>query len=810
MRLTTLKQATLVQADHTRMVFTGSRGEQLAISVLDNDLIRVEHLPDGQRRMDRTWMITGKNDDMPRQGRSRDDLSPFPCPGFAHEYDARTNILISTSRLRITCALESDDGFHLTWADNNDRIFAQDLPKRAYAYDRAGQTIYHYMRRRSDEHYFGFGERSGPLDKSGMRMRMVNLDAMGYNAETGDPLYKHIPFYITYIPELKIAYGLFYDNLSNTVFDMGKEIDAFMGYYRYYMAEDGDLDYYLIYGPTIDAVVQKFAGLTGYPTLPPRWSLGYLGSTMSYTEAPNSQEQLKQFVALCQKNDIPCDMFHMSSGYTTDSRGIRYVFTWNSDKIPDPQGMVDDFHRAGIRLAPNIKPYLLTSHPDYAKVESQQAFILSAEEDRPEITSFWSGGPFESGDGAYIDFTSSGYDWWKTQIKTVLLNYGIDAIWNDNNEFEIWDDAARCAGFGRPIPISQARPLQTLLMARASYEALQEQRPDTRPFVLSRAGSPGLQRYAQTWSGDNETSWHTLRYNIPMGLGLSLSGIPNTGHDVGGFHGPRPDPELFARWVQNGIFHPRFTIHSWNTDGTVNEPWMHPEVLDIVREAINFRYQLIPYLYALLVNSHRTGQPIIRPLVYHFPDDPRCVTESFDFMLGPNLLVESVLEAGARSRTVYLPAGVGWWDFYSGQQYSGGSTLEAEAPLDRIPLFVPEGGMIPLGKRMRHTKEQPDDMRRVLAFPHHAQGRSTFTLIDDDGISLGYQRGEVAEIAIDMQTTKDAITITMHPVRGGYRPAYAHVDFILPRGETRPVRADTGEQARVKGGRQVMTLQLIT
>ena len=311
---------------------------------------------------------------------------------------------------------------------------------------------------------------------------------------------------------------------------MDSELDAYHGRFRYYQADDGDLDYYLIYGPSIAQVVEKFSALIGRPILPPRWSLGYLGSTMTYTEAPDAQEQLKRFVALCDEHRIPCDLFHLSSGYTLDPNEKRNVFTWNRQRIPDPKAMVENFARAGIKLSPNIKPALLLTHPRYAEVAAFGGFIKQAESDAPEIITFWGGA------GSYLDFTNSQTcEWWKRNVREQLLEYGIISTWNDNNEFEVWDDEARCDGFGEAIPIGLARPLQTLLMVRASYEAQKAFRPDERPYVLSRSGCPGIQRYAQTWSGDNTQSWETLKYNIPMGLGLSLSGAPNTGHDVGGF-----------------------------------------------------------------------------------------------------------------------------------------------------------------------------------------------------------------------------------------------------------------------------------
>ncbi len=768
------------------IVLRGGRGERWQITALDHDLIRVQHFPDGQPRLDRTWAVVGPDGDVPREGRRRDDLSPFPLPGCAIER-VEDAIRLQTAKLRLDIALERPG---IIWRLPDGTPFARDLRARAYAYDVEDGSVYHYLERRLDEHYYGFGERSGPLDKQGMRFRMVNVDALGYNAETSDPLYKHIPFYITFVPELNVAYGLFYDNPATTIFDLGKEIDAFWGYYRYYRAAGGDLDYTLIFGPTLDAVVTRFARLTGLPVLPPRWALGYLGSTMAYTEAPDAQAKLAQFVADCHRYDIPCDLFHLSSGYTSGKDGKRYVFTWNRERVPDPKAMVTTFHDAGIRLAANIKPYLLRTHPRYAEVEAMGGFIRSASGDGPQPAMFWSGGAFEAGEGAYIDFTSeAGYRWWQQQATAQLLEYGIDLLWNDNNEFEIWDDAARCAGFGTELPVGLARPVQTLLMGRASFEAAAAHRPGQRVFILTRAASVGLQRYAQTWSGDNETSWHTLRYNIPMGLGLSLSGMPNCGHDVGGFHGPGPDAELLVRWVWNGIFHPRFTIHSWNTDGTITSPWMHPEVLPIIRDAIRFRYRLIPYLYTLLFEAAQTGRPIIRPLVYHFPQDPRCRTESFDFLLGDSLLVASVLEPGARTRAVYLPAGVSWCDFHTGQWYQGGQTVTVDAPLERAPLFVRAGGMIPMGKVMRFVGELPDDYRQIFAFPHPGGGDSVFALIEDDGVSLDYRNGGYTSLRLEMRATAGGIVFNIHPPAGNYPLPYNEIEVVLPAGETRPLTA---------------------
>lgn len=790
MRLTTLTQVHLQETQSHTLTFVGARGERFCVSVLENDLIRVQMFPEGTPRLDRTWTVVGKDGDVPREGRARDDLSRYTLPAFTREI-ADERIRIETTQLRLDITLNE---LMLSWSDLCGNTFAADLNEGAYAYDRAGRAIWHYMERRLDEHYYGFGERTGPLDKGGTRMRMLNLDSLGYDAEKTDPLYKHFPFYITFVPDLQIAYGLFYDNLATTTFDLGRELDAYHGRYRYYQADDGDLDLYFIYGPSIAEVVEKFSALIGRIVLPPRWTLGYLASTMTYTESDDAQEQLKQFIALCREHRIPCDAFHISSGVTMiDDQ--RHVFYWNPQRIPDPRELSREFREAGMHLALNIKPCLLTTHPRYEEVKALGGFVREAESDEPHVTTFW------GGRGSYIDFTNpAGYEWWQARVKDCVLDYGIEATWNDNNEYEIWDDEARCAGFGKPIRVSLLRSVQTLLMNRASYEAQCAFAPHLRPYLISRSGCPGVQRYAQMWSGDNYTSWNTLRYNIPMGLGMSLSGAPNIGHDVGGFFGFKPEPELFVRWVQNGIFHPRFTIHSWHLDCTVNEPWMYPEVLPIIRETIEFRYRLIPYLYSLLFDAARTGRPIIRPMVYEFPYDEHTHTESFDFMLGPNLLVASVLEDGARTRAVYLPRDVEWYDFYTGARYEGGQTIVADAPLERIPLFVRAGGMIPVGKVMRHVGAEPDDLRQAYVFPHSKSGQGAFTLIEDDGITLNYQRGEFTEVTLQVIAEPNEIALTVN-ARGNFPLPYSSIEFILPQGETRRVKA-RGEEWRDEQGRR--------
>ena len=660
----------------------------------DNAQIQVEFLTEKiahfyrkeatQKVMDNTFSVVNQVGEGPAGGQLRDQLD-WPSRPHVKVEEFDKGVRLASSEMSFHLDLQNLIG---EWKSPQTEVFATDLKTGAYASDPEGKTLWHYMVRDPQEMYFGLGEKSGVLNKAERRWRFMNTDAMGYDAELTDPLYKHIPFVIVYNPKTQVSYGVFYDNLSESVLDLGTEVHAYHGPYRYWQAADGALDYYMIYGPTIKDVVRQFIQLTGKMILPPQWTLGYLGSTMSYTDSDNAQEELKDFGVQCEKHDIPCDLFHLSSGYTSMG-DKRYVFHWNREKIPDPQQMVDDFHAKGMKLSANVKPYLLNEHPRYEEAREQGLFVQQRANDMPEVSYFW-------GDhGSLLDFTNpKTVKWWQENLKDQLFKYGIDSIWNDNNEYYSDDDEARCHGFGRGLNLGQLRPLMSFLMTRASFEAQKDFFQVQNPFLISRSGCAGLQRYAQTWTGDNFTSWKSLKYNIPMGLGLGLSGIANYGHDIGGFAGGKPDPELFVRWVQCGIYNPRFCIHSWNDDQTVNEPWMYPEVLPVIRDTIKWRYKLIPFLYTLFEESHRTGDPINRPLFYDYEQDPKAFERDFEFMLGRDVLVAPVFEPGARSRQVYLPKDErpeSWVHWQTQKVYASGEEVEVPAPLEECPIFVREG-----------------------------------------------------------------------------------------------------------------------
>ena len=764
-----------MEQDGNCLVFKSPQGHVAHVFVLEADIVRVMLLPAGQLNFPRTWAIAPGQEDVVREGRDRFDLSGFALPAFALTQTAET-VCVDTGAIRLTIQLK---GFFCQWETQVDGVWqfaAQDRYTQSYNFGWWDEKVYHYLKREADELYFGLGERAGEANRMGQSYRMCNVDPMGYSARTTDPLYKHIPFYLTYKKNSKVTFGLFYDTLADCTFNMGKELDNYHGHYRYFVADHGDLDYYFIAGQDMGTVSRRYTWLTGRPAFTPKWGMGYSGSTMTYTDAPNAQERMNEFIDGCQKHDILCDSFHLSSGYTSIGPK-RYVFNWNTDKFPDPKGFVQHYLNHGVKLIPNIKPCLLRDHPRFEEAREKNLFIHEAD-GSPAYVQFW------DETGAYLDFTNpEAYDWWKARVTDALLEYGIPSTWNDNNEFEIWSDKPQINGFGSPRRAAEAKPLHTLLMIKASSEAQRTHAPAQRPFLISRSGAAGMQRYVQTWSGDNYTNWETLRYNIKMGVSLAMSGVSNTGHDIGGFSGPKPDPELFLRWVQHGIFLPRFSIHSWNDDKTVNEPWMYPEITPHIRELIKFRYKLIPYLYDLLWRSHSKYEPMIRPTFYDFPEDAKCFEENDDMMLGGKLLVASVVEADKRDRAVYLPQGANWYDYWSGDFYTGGQTITVPADWDRPPLLVREGAVLPMNIAEQHFAK-PADERAFAVFPLKGEGETQDEFFEDDGESEAYRQGQYGLWRVSVKASAEQLTISVEAA-GQCAPQAKEMTLQLPAQETR-------------------------
>jgi len=782
----------LTEQARGRVTLTADTGAVAHLFVPEDDIARLLLLADGTIKSPPSWAIAPGADDIGEPGRDRMDMAGFTCPDFRVSRGDGV-LMVETARLRISIRLH---GLHCRWEQRDGdgwRLMAADRPTQAYDFGWWDGRVHHYAARQPGERFYGLGDRAGDCDRAGRSFRLTNLDPMGYDAEHSDPLYKSIPYVLVADNDSR-CHGAFYDSVADVAFDFGRELDNYHGPYRHMAADAGDLDLWMIAGPDPLAVTRRFTWLTGRPALMPRWSLGYSGSTMSYTDAADAAAQMAGFLDKLAEHDLGCTSFHLSSGYTSIA-DKRYVFHWNREKFPDPAAFVASYAGAGIQLVPNIKPALLRSHPRYEEVAAAGLFVGDAA-GAPVEAQFWDEA------GSYVDFTNpAAAAWWRDQVRSALLDQGMVATWNDNNEYEIWDARARFAGFGEPRPAADMRPVQPLLMTRASRHAQAEAMPGRRPYVVTRSGMAGLQRYAQTWTGDNRTEWKTLRYNARMAISLALSGVSNSGHDVGGFAGPAPSPELLVRWIQAGVLMPRFSIHSWNDDRTVNEPWMYPAVLPAIHRLMALRQTLVPFFYDLLHRYHADYEPMVRPTWLDFPDDAEAWEESDEHLLGPDLLVATVMEQSAETRTVRPPAGAEWIDLWTGARIAGGAATVLAAPLDGPPPLLARAGSAMLVDLAKGGWRPEPYQRGVWLFPPR-EGSFAWSAVEDSGdgdgpIDRWYLTGtaEPARIIIDIRRDGPGCC------------GDTAMTLLLPRGEERPLVVNGGiGTAVVHEGRRGMTL----
>ena len=731
-----------------------SNDYQLQLDMLEPWLCRVAIVPTDANFVANSWMAGPPDVPMPWQGRDRLDTSGFSCPstrlsdsstlpeGVAGQLSSKNlQVNVQAAPLAIT--------IYRTSSDSTQAILI-DRPMAAYRALPQRGLVQHAQTRESNDLHLGLGDKAGELDRTGKRFRCLQTDALGYNAQTSDPLYKHVPWIIVGNNE-KGYCGVFYDTFSETNIDLGAEHSNYHDHYRSVESYDRALIYYVVEGPSLADVSRRFQLLVGKPHLQPRWAMGFAHTSMHLADDDNAQRVMLDFADQCQRRNMPISAIHSGSGYTTRDDGRRYVFTWNTKKFPDRDAFFASLENAGLHTCANIKSVLLCEHPLFDEVASFGGFIKDAK-GAPAIEMFW-GGP-----GASLDFTHpETVKWWQRGVTEQVLGAGFSATWNDNNECEIWDEQAVVHGFGQSLRAMDVRPIQALLMVRASFEATIAHEPDKRPYTITRAGPVGIARYAQTWSGDNRTSWHTLQWNLANGLSMSLSGLPFVGHDIGGFDGPKPSAELLCRWVEMMCLHPRAVMNSWKPDeiNPATLPWMHAQVESKIRDVLTLRYHFLPWLYHLSWCSHTQGTPSIAPMMLYYSDDA-CVNDHSQFMVGEQVLVAPVTVAGDNQRRVYLPdAPAGWYaytaDHDSAVHYDAGQSIVVDAPIGQLPLFVRGGSVIPIATGWDAAKPHDASSVCLTVYVTKESGEISEKLFFDDGESWAYQNDDASLLQVDAQ-----------------------------------------------------------
>lgn len=622
-----------------------------------------------------------------------------------------------------------------------------------------------------DEKFYGLGENTAHLNKRSYSFEMWNTDDPSPHNEGFSKLYKSIPFTITLGTD--ICYGLFFDNPNKAVFDMGKENSA----YYFYGTDNGELDYYFIYGETPKEVLKGYTDLTGTTPLPQLWSLGYQQCRWSY----HNKKRLNEIAETMRENDIPCDVLYLDIDYMDGYR----VFTIDKNKFPDFNEMTDELKKKGFKVVTIIDPGV-KKDDNYSVYREgiEKGYFAVDKAGTPYINKVW------PGESAYPDFTDKKVrDWWAENQK-FLIDAGVSGVWNDMNEPASFNgplpDEVYFKNDGHPTDHRSAHNVYGQLMSKASYEGWYNH-TNKRPFVITRACYAGIQKYSTVWTGDNQSYWEHLRLSVPMLLSLGMSGVSFAGTDVGGFSHDCT-PELLSRWVQLGCFTPLFRNHS--CAGTRDqEPWAFDEkTLDINRKYIKLRYKLIPYIYDLFREGEKSGLPIMRPLMLEFPDDINTHEINDQFMAGESILVAPILQQGQHFRAVYLPEGE-WYDYWTGEKHSGKSTIVKDAPLDVCPIFIKSGSIIPNYPAMHYIGEKKTEHLILDIYP----GKGNYTHYMDDGESFNYRNGEYNSYHFNVCDNEIEIAVGTL----GYKEKYSSFTLILK--ETRKAYWN-GSEVEIKNG----------
>jgi len=564
-----------------------------------------------------------------------------------------------------------------------------------------------------------------------------------------------------------LCWGLYLHSSCYSGFDVGAEREDTLALFTL----GGELDYFVFAGPTPAAVVEQLTRLTGRPALPPLWAMGYHQSRWSYASDADVRGVAHGF----RSRQIPLDAIHIDIDYMDGFR----VFTWGRERFPDPQGTVAALHAEQVRAVtivdPGVKKDLSGGYAVADEGLAGRHFVHGPD-----------GEPFSGwvwpGESLFPDFCRDATRSWWGEHHAALTELGVDGIWCDMNEPAIVDRPFSERGANdHPIPLAsrhgeagealhtETHNLYGHLMARATNEGLARLRPERRPWVLTRSGFVGTQRWAASWMGDNSAWWEHLEMSLPQLASMGLCGSPHVGVDIGGFY-DNSSPELFARWFELGTFYPFMRGHK-NCRTRVHEPWaLGPEVEAIARAAIERRYRLLPYLYTLAHRAHRSGEPIWRPLFYDFPDTPELHQIEDQVMIGPQLMIAPVYQPGVRRRLIELPPGT-WYDFHTGAEVTGSHGKRAwiaDAPLGTIPILVRGGSILPLGNVRQSTAESLAELTLEVYPDPDAGGR--WTLIEDEGEGFGYRDGRLAETDFELERLTPGHLLRISARRGGYDP----------------------------------------
>jgi len=739
-------------------------GLVLRVTALRDDVLRVRASQNGDFTVDESWAV-------------------LAGPRAASVTVTPENTGFRTKALRVSF----DSRMRLTVSDLAGHVLQQD--DRPLEYHGSSFRLYKTMA--PTEHFFGLGDKPGPLDRRNQAFTNWNTDAFGWQEST-DPIYKSIPFFLSWNQGRVL--GVLFDNTWRASFDFGKES---AGAYSF-GAPGGPVDYYLLYGPNPKQVVEDYSWLTGPTPIPPLWSLGFQQSRYSYYP----EAKVREIANRLRADRIPADAIYLDIDYQQNNR----PFTVNRERFPAFEQMIKDLAKQHIHTVA-ITDLHIAMLPDagYAPYNSGIAgdHFVKNPNGSTYVAKVW------PGDSVFPDFTrQQTRAWWGSLYKSFVSD-GIAGFWNDMNEPAIFGVATKTMpddiqhridepGFNkRTASHLEIHNVYGMENSRATYDGLRTLQPNVRPFVLTRASYAGGQRYAATWTGDNSSTWNHLRLTAPMLENLGLSGFALSGADVGGFAGS-PQPDLLTKWLELAAFQPIDRDHT-ATGTNDQEPWVDgPEQETIRRHYIEERYKLMPYLYTTAEEMSRTGLPIERTLFLEFPDaaqdlHPIDLDAPGEFLFGPDLLVAPAPYPDEMDKyEVQLPPGI-WYDYWTGARIERSTAVESSDAEQKkgaaafqplivkpsvavLPVYVKGGSILPIAPLTQSTMETPAGPLTLRVYVgDHCRG----TLYQDDGVSYNFMHGEFLRMENTCSVEHDTLHVHLGQHQGSYKAWWSKVTIEI-------------------------------
>ncbi len=665
-------------------------------------------------------------------------------------------VVVKTSSITAEVGLRPD--FRVTFKDASGTVINEDLAGKELGTTLTGNKITVYKRLQSDERFIGMGEQLGNLDRRGTVVTLKNTDNYRYD-DPKVPMYVSIPFFMG-LHHGKV-YGLFFNNSYRSVFNFGASNRRFASY----SFDGGALDQFFMFDASVGKILEHYTSLTGRMPLPPRWSLGYQQSRCSYYP----ENQVMFIANTFRTKRIPLDGIVLDADYLHQYQPFRI----NRDRFPDMRRLADTLRGMSIELTASVNPGIAIddSYQQYKSGLKENVFLRYADGE------LWIA-DIAPNTNHFVDFSDPrGRRWWIDQMK-LYQDVGIHGLWNDMNEPAIdgqaMPDNVVFDFDGQKTSALEAQNYYGMLMARAAFESAEQYGGNRRPFVLSRSGFAGIQRYAAVWSGDNQAKDEHILLGTLLINQMGLSGVPFTGPDLGGYIGDG-NKDLYRRWVEVGVFAPYLRNHR-GPYTAANEPWAYGEEAEAISKAyIGFRYQLMPYLYSVFYEAAQSGMPVSRSLTIDSSFDASVYDPKFqyEFLFGPGLLINP-MTSQEQAKSTYLPAGA-WYDVFTDEKLDGGRVHAADYAGHRIPIFARAAAIIPMQGKVQSTRDDAGPVLYVHVF--NGTERNEFVYYDDDGETLNHRKGQFRKRVITFDPATKQLSFSRP--EGSYAARFRRIQVIL-------------------------------